>query len=155
MIWHSYCKKCFSGGWYSNDKAEQRPEKVRVSTSSIWSTVSILLLIKCQHHAQEKTAEGRKPHSKCHSSFGEPVSLNDSQRCRGVILADGNDRFLHFLEINELFYQSEAETTFNCPWFSLKIVCGQISVLSELMAMFDLSSSISAPRFQAYYTVFP
>jgi len=41
-------------------------EKVRVSTSSIWSTVFILLLIKCQHHDQEETKQRRKPGSKCH-----------------------------------------------------------------------------------------
>lgn len=71
--------ECFSVDWYYNDRSEQRAEKVRVGTSSIWSAVFILLLIKCQHYGQWETKRGRNPGSKCHFSH-KPVFSTDSLR---------------------------------------------------------------------------
>ncbi len=74
-IWYSYHESFFLWPGIIMTDQSKGAEKVRVSTSSIWSTVFILLLIKCQHHGQEETKQRRKPGSKCHSCTGPFSSL--------------------------------------------------------------------------------
>lgn len=80
-IWYSYHESVFLWPGIIMTDQSKGSEKVRVSTSSIWSTVFILLLIKCQHHGQEETKQRRKPGSKCHFLHRPVFSTDNLSNC--------------------------------------------------------------------------